>query len=198
MAGPSRYQIDRTCEPKSGPLTIACEGEHLWLVYADKITRGPAEPPPSDVRELADPSWLLQCWLAGGAPVRAGDRPAYRIDVVRRHNYPFLMVFPATVAVVDAELGVIVRLTSYIDGTPVQKYELEDLATLAGEFRVDLPADLPVTEAAGPFDDFRTGSPGPGAPVRLGGVLARHAVTEAAKAARSLIDRLGHSGQRDR
>jgi hypothetical protein len=63
--------------------------------------------------------------------------------------------------VVDAELGVLARLTSYIGGMPVQKYEPEDLAVLAGEFRVDLPAGLPVTEA-GPFDDFR--SPGPDGP----------------------------------
>ena len=197
MAGPTRYQIDRPYGPKSGPLTIACDGEHVWLVYADKVTRGPAEPPPGDVRELADPSWLLRCWLAGGASVLAGDRPAYRIDVVRRHDYSFLMTFPAAVAVVDAELGVIVRLTSYIGGTPVQKYELEDLAARADEFRVDLPADLPVTEG-GPFDDFKTGSPPGGPPVRLGRVLARHAATEAAKAARSLFDRLGPSGPRDR
>jgi len=91
--------------------------------------------------------------------------------------------------VVDAELGVIVRLTSYIGGTPVQKYQLEDLAALAGEFRVDLPDGLPVAEG-GPFDDLR--SPGPcGPPLTLGRVLARHAAAEATKAARSLFDRLG-------
>jgi hypothetical protein len=196
MAGPTRYQIDRTYGPKSGPLTIACDGEHVWRVYADKVTRGPAEPPPSDVRELTDPSWQLRCWLAGGESVLAGDRPAYRIDVVRRRDHPSIsMMFPAAVAVVDAELGVIVRLTFYIGGTPVQKYELESLAALAGEFRVDLPTGLPVTEA-GPFDDFR--SPGPGSPpLTLGRVLARQAAAGATRAARSLFDRLG-SGLRDR
>jgi len=198
IAGLTRYQIDRSYEPRSGPLTIACDGEHVWRVFADKVTRGPAEPPPSDVRELADPSWLLRCWLAGGAPVLAGGRPAYRIDVVKRrdHSSISMMMFPSAVAVVDAELGVITRLTSYIGGTPVQKYELEDLAVLAGEFHVDLPAGLPVTEA-GPFDDFR--SPGPdGPPLTLPRVLARHAAAEAARAARSLFDRLGPSGPRDR
>jgi len=197
MAEPTRYQIDRTYEPKSGPLTIACDGEHVWRVYAAKVTRGPAEPPPSDVRELADPSWLLRCWLAGGESVPAAGRHAYRIDVVKRRDCSSIsMMFPAAVAVVDAELGVIVRLTSYIGGTPVQRYELANLAALSGEFRVDLPADLPVAEA-GPFDDFR--SPGPGGPpVRLGRVLARHAAAEAAKAARSLLDRLSASGPRDR
>src|SRR5262249_30179581 len=91
----------------------------------------------------------------------------------RRDHSPVSMMFPAAVAVVDAELGVIVRLTSYIGGTPVQKYELDDLAALTGEFRVDLPDGLPVAEG-GPSDDLR--SPGPcGPPLTLGRVLARHA-----------------------
>ena len=190
VAGLTRYQIDRSDQPARGPLTVACDGEHVWQVFPDKITKAPAQPPPSDVRELADPSWLLRCWLAGGAPVLAGDRAAYRIDVVKRRDHSSIsMMFPAAVAVVDAELGVIVRLTSYIGGTPVQKYQLEDLAALAGEFRVDLPDGLPVAEG-GPFDDLR--SPGPcGPPLTLGRVLARHAAAEATKAARSLFDRLG-------
>src|SRR5262249_36340149 len=119
IAGLTRYQIDRSDQPKSGPLTIACDGEHVWRVFHDKITKAPAQPPPSDVRELADPSWLLRCWLAGGAPGLAGDRPPYRSQAVQpRQHSPVSMMFPAAVAVVDAELGVIVRLTSYIGGRP--------------------------------------------------------------------------------
>ena len=197
MAGPIVYQIDRSYEPKSGPLTITCDGEHVWRVFADKVTKGPAGPPPSDVRELADPSWLLRCWLAGGESVLAGDRPAYRIDVVKRRDHSSIsMMFPAAVAVVDAELGVIVALTSYIGGTPVQRYELENLAAFAGEIRVDLPVGLPVTEA-GPLGDLR--SPGPdGPPLTLGRVLARQAAAGATSAARSLFDRFGTKGPPDR
>ena len=99
------------------------------------------------------------------------------------------MMFPAAVAAVDAELGVIVRLTSYIGGTPVQRYELENLAAFAGEFHVDIPDGLPVTEA-GPLDDLRSpGSSGP--PLTLGRLLARQAAAGATSAARSLFDRLG-------
>jgi hypothetical protein len=197
IAGPTRYRIDRTYGPRSGPLTIGCDGSHVWRVYADKVTRGPAGPPPSDVRELADPSWLLRCWLAGGTSVLAGGRPAYRIDVVKRRDQPSIsMMFPAAVAVVDAELGIIVRLTSYIGGTPVQKYELENLEAVEGDFRVELPDGLPFTEA-GPLDDLRSAEPG-GPPLTLGRVLARQAAAEVTRVARSLFDRLGTIGPRDR
>jgi hypothetical protein len=129
--------------------------------------------------------------------VLADGRPAYRIDVAKRRDHSSIsMMFPAAVAVVDAELGVLARLTSYIGGMPVQKYEPDDLAVLAGEFRVDLPAGLPVTEA-GPFDDFRSpGTDGP--PLTLPRVLARQAAAGAARAARNLFDRLGPSGPRNR
>ena len=67
MAGPILYQIDRSYEPKSGPLTIACDGEHVWRVFADKVTKGPAGPPPSDVRA---PRTRRGCSGAGSRAVR--------------------------------------------------------------------------------------------------------------------------------
>ena len=195
IAGPGQYQIDRSHQPRHGPVTIACDGQRCWKVYADKITTGPAEPPPSEIGELVDPSWLLQCWLADGTSVLASGRPAYRISVTRRHDYPwhsFFMVFPVAVAVIDAELGVVVRLTSYSGGKPVWKYELQDLARVSADFKIDVPADLPVSEA-GPFDDIRNARPPhpPSLPVTLGKIVARHAATEAARAARNLLGRLG-------
>jgi hypothetical protein len=78
------------------------------------------------------------------------------------------------------------RLTSYMGGTPVQNYEREDLAALAGEFRVGLRADLPVTEAR-PFDDSGQGLMVPAAAGPARTRAAQHAGTGAAKAARFYI-----------
>jgi hypothetical protein len=190
IAGPRLYQIDRSHQPRHGPVTIACDGEQLKKVYADKVTIGRAEPLPTDVGELADPSWLLRCWLAGGASVTADGRAAYRLNVTRRHDYPSpAMWFSAAVAVIDAELGCIVRLTSYVGSKAVRRLELENLRLAAGDFQVDLPADLPVTDA-GHFDDFpRRDSPGP--PPTLGSIIARQAAAGAARAAKNLLGRLG-------
>ena len=191
ISGPRLYQIDRSYQPRHGPVTIACDGEHLRKVYADTITIGRAEALPSDIGELADPSWLLQCWLAGGASVTEGGRAAYRINVTRRHDYPSpAMWFRAVVAVVDAELGCIVRLTSYIGTKAVRRVELENLMPAAGAFQVDLPGDLPVTEA-GPLDDLSRSPRSRGQPPTLGGIIAREAAAGAARAAKNLFRRLG-------
>ena len=117
------YQVDRRYQQRRRPTTIACDGRRCWEVYADKITTGPAQPPPTDIGDLADPSWLLQWTLSGGDVVTLGGRSAYQISAARRKgdsaSVPIL--FPAAVAVLDAELGIILRLTSYIGDNPVQR-----------------------------------------------------------------------------
>ena len=147
FAGPGRYQIDHAYDPRGQPMTIACDGQRSWLVYPDKITTGPPEPPPREIGNLADPSWLLRCALAGGAAVTAGNRPAYRITVTRREgcSAPAMISRPA-VAVIDAELGIILRLTSYAGGRPLKRYELRDVTTTVADFHPRIPPGLPVSE----------------------------------------------------
>ncbi len=197
VAGPGRYQIDHAYQPRRGPKTIACDGQHLWQVYDDKITTGPAEPLPGDIADLADPSWLLGYRLSGGTPVMADDRPACRVNVARgQAEWSFSLMFPAAVAVVDAELGIVLRLTYYIGAKAVQRHELRDITTETGGFQVDLPAGLPTVEETGPFDDFKpAGPPRPASiPLNLAGLVARHAAAEAARAARNLWRRVDTRG----
>ena len=129
-------------------MTIACDGQHCWKVYPDKITTGPAQPLDRSIRDLTDPSWLLRCWLSGGGTVSSSGRPAYRINVGRRigDESPALLLFPAVVADVDADTGLVLRLTSYIGTRPVQRCELRDVTTDVGAFQVELPADRPTVE----------------------------------------------------
>jgi hypothetical protein len=54
-----------------------------------------------------------------------GDRPAYRISVARGDTGRSSLLFPAAVAVIDAGLGVILRLTYYIGGTAVKPTSAE-------------------------------------------------------------------------
>src|ERR1035438_7520584 len=133
ISGPDKYQIDHAYDRQRGPTTIVCDGQRRWQVYRDKVTVGPATPPPSDIADLADASWLLACRLSGGAPVIAGDRPAYRINVARGDAvWSLSLMFSTAVAVVDVELGILLRLTSYMGGKPVRQYELRDITTGTG------------------------------------------------------------------
>ncbi len=149
FAAPGIYQVDRRYQARRRPTTIACDGQRHWQVYADKITTGPAEPPPGDIGNLADPSWLLRCTLSGGAMVMAGDHSAFRISATRRTTggEAATMLFPAA-SLIDAELGIILRLTFYIGDKPVHRYELRDVTTSVSDFRPQIPAGLPVIEQA--------------------------------------------------
>jgi len=149
------------------PLTIACDGTRVWQVYRDRVITGPAAPPPGDLAALVDASWLLDrdIELADGAEVELGGRRGYR--VVARYRGPEAagpgwwqrLFFPA-VAVVDAETGLVLRLTRFKGGRPAMRQELRDFTVLedGADFEFTPPAGLPVTDAGSP----RSGDDEPG------------------------------------
>ena len=153
FAGPERYQIDHARQPRHGPVTIACDGKRSWHVYPDKITTGPARPLPRNVRDLADPSWLLRCWLSGGTTDPAGGQPAaWRINAGRRPgDESTALMFPAAVARIDAALGLVLRLTAYVGNQAVQRHELRDVTTDIGDFQINIPRDRPIVHESRPF-----------------------------------------------
>ena len=190
IGGPGQYQVDRRHEGKR-PGTIACDGQHRWVVSDGKVTIGPASPPPPDVGGLTDASWLLECWLSGGTLIMSGDRPAYRLHAARRDTQQFMMMFPAAaaVAVVDAELGIVLSLTSFLGDKPVRRYELRDVVVAQpGDFRVNIPPDLPVEPATSYSGADR--EPPPSTPLKLAGAVAQEVGKEAVKAARNFLRRL--------
>jgi hypothetical protein len=113
-----------------------------------------------------------------------GGRSAYLITVARgQADWVFSLMFPTAVAVVDAELGILLRLTSYLGGKPVQRCELRDVTAGAGDFRVTIPPDLPTVE------ETRRTDGGPPSPVNLPVKVASAVAQEATKAARNLLRR---------
>jgi hypothetical protein len=194
VGGPGQYQVDYAGEPKDGPTTTICDGEHRWQVYGDKVTVGPAASPPGDLADLADASWLLECRLSGGELISVSDRPAFRITVARGDAAwsPSLLWSSAAVAAVDAEWGILLRLTTYAGARPVRRFELQDISAEAGEFRADLPPGLPVVAEDDPVRRFRDGHPPPSINLfhSAASAVGRQAAKEAVNAARNLLRRL--------
>ncbi|HEY7279599.1 MAG TPA: hypothetical protein VH594_26765 [Trebonia sp.] len=138
------------------PLTIASDGTRVWQVFPGRVITGPAAPPRGDLAALVDASWLLDrdLELSGGTEVWVGGRRAYR--VVARYREPVppgvgwweRLFFPA-VAVVDAETGLVLRLTRFKGRRPATRQELRDFTALdaGADFGFTPPAGLPVIDA---------------------------------------------------
>jgi hypothetical protein len=161
IGGWDKYRIDLTYPTRPGeapggrrpePLTIACDGQRRWQVYADRVLVGPAGPLPEDLAELLDGSWLLECTLSGGEEVAVGGRRGYRVAVEGQTQLrsPLAVLdrwFYPAVAVVDAQSGRLLRLTRYKGGKPVFRSELRDIASdESGDFGFEPPAGLRVVE----------------------------------------------------
>ena len=83
----------------------------------------------------------------------------------------------------DAELGILLRLTSYLGGKPVQRCEFRDVTAGAADFRATIPPGLPTVE------ESRRTDGGPPSPVYLPVKAASVVAHEATKAARNLLRR---------
>jgi hypothetical protein len=136
---PGRYRVDQLSGLDSKNLrTRASDGEHAWAVYPNRVVVLPARVRPLDDRwlRLADPSWLLAPgWqLSAPRPQRVGGRDGWLLwaRYTGTADSPgwLLMgqgLLPQMCVVADADLGVLLRMTSYADGTPVMCTELFSL-----------------------------------------------------------------------
>ena len=188
IEGWDSYRIDRTYRtPRQRArrerrdnewLTVACDGRQTYQVYSDRVHIGPSAPPPAELTDLADGSWLLRCHLSGGSAIVAGDRRAYRISVSgSRSASPLMMFFFPAIAVLDAESGRLLRLTCYSAGKPVARCELRDITPGDGSGAAfEIPPGLRIVDESSGDD-----RPPPPPPVNL--------VTSVAKAAADVIKR---------
>jgi outer membrane lipoprotein-sorting protein len=197
VAGRDKYRLDYlTRSGRNRVKTIACDGEHRWVVFAAQIMVGPAHPLSRDLANVVDSSWLLGCRLSGGAEVSYRGRRAYQLSVSSDGDgwqAATLPSFPAD-AIVDAELGCLLRLISFAGDRPASWYELSGIGTEpvpTGEFRLDIPPGVRVVEATGnPFTDSAAVMPGAAGTVVRTAVDVVRRTSDAVSATRSFLDDL--------
>lgn len=198
IGGRDKYRVDHLT-PRSArghAKTIACDGEHCWVEYADHTLVGPANPLSGPVANLVEPEWLLECKLSGGAEISYRGRRAYQLRAAKGDDRQLatpLLFFPADV-IVDAELGCLLRLIAFAGERPASWSELSEIGTEpvpVGEFRLDIPPGVRVVEETGNLLTDATADM-PGAvrcAVRTTADVARRA-NDAVSAARSFLDDL--------
>jgi hypothetical protein len=156
VAPGGRYRIDYGSGwPRRTPRAIACDSQRRWRLYRDHLYAGAAAPIPSEIADLLDPSWLLGWQLSGGTGTVAAGRRGLRIDVsgpVPVTGRPAIILAPPAEAVADAELGILLRLTSYTGSGPAIVFELRGISPAEpddGAFRIEAPPGVRVIEDAG-------------------------------------------------
>ena len=182
LGAPGQYRIEPVTSPgQRRPETLICDGERRWRIGEDEVATGPAGPPPGEIANLFDASWLLEHRLAGGAETVTGGRRGYQLDVA--FAGPWGGMFFADEVVVDAELGILLRSTSHAGSKPVSRYELRDVAVgEPGDFRADIPPGMRVVEEP---DDEPSGPVN--IPAKVASIIARQAAKEARSAVRSVL-----------
>ena len=199
VVAPDRFRIDHLSGGRQGaPLAIACDGQRQWREYPDHVTVGPAGKLPDDLARLIDPRWLLTGQLSGGEQVTVSGRAGFHIRQAHRADDPpdvGSLAMPARIiAVLDADLGILLSLVRYPAvpplrpqeeaARPLTRQELRGVTTAdadAPDFDTDVPPGVRVVEDAG--DPFG----GPDAPGVLG--FASRTVSGAARWANHLRGR---------
>jgi hypothetical protein len=154
--------------PGKGPTGLACDGGTGYRRFPDRLVTVAPLPPELVPGQGLDLSWLLLLDLAVDSRVEFQGRPALRINARNRdagRPFPLLVFSDRMELLVDAELGIALRLTSYQGAVPVIRQELRDLRileTAPGPTAYRLappPGGRTVQGTGGPFQD--SGLPGP-------------------------------------
>jgi hypothetical protein len=203
VSAPDRYRLDHLSgDWRKRYQSIACDGDHTTKLFADRVATGPVKPLAARYAVLLDPSWLLSGWrLAAGGPRSVGGRAGYRllaeagqglvrsgqpaeqVDTTAGRDQVFArdQIFGRMEVIVDTELGIVLRQTSYVGDRPAVRTELRGLAPLApdvaGEFRIEPPPGMRVvTESGGPLADLNlprvAEAAAAGATLAIGGAVA--------------------------
>jgi hypothetical protein len=182
---PDRYRIDRVDRMK-GQLSrmwtsIACDGQQRWRVYPDRVRVGPAAPMPRLYATLLDPAWLLDWRLSADREVSVDGRPGHLVRIRppgESGRWEGANSQPAE-AVIDAELGILLRLTYRLEDRPELCLELRGVSVRSARepatFRMEVAVGTRVVRDTGLLDDANAP-----APVKAAADLAGRAAAGAA------------------
>jgi hypothetical protein len=197
---PGRYRLDYLSgDWNKRYKAIACDGEHASKLFNDRVATGPIKPLDADLAAMLDPAWLLSGWrLAVVGPASVAGRNGIRIRAVdaRTADNGAGNLFTQADVVVDAELGILLRKSTYVNDQPATRTELRDLGHLdeKATFRiVPEPGVRSVTESGGPLADLNLPRPAEAA-----AEAAATAVTLAAAGAVAVTGWLEKHRRRDR
>jgi len=166
---PGKYRIDWLAGDWQASVS-ACDGARQWRVYPNRVVTEPAKPLNEDWSDLIDPAWLLASgWRLSAAGAQdVGGRRGWRIraDPAEGNDLQGIQgarMFPHAAVVVDAELGIVLRLAFLVDDRPAVYFELHDVTVPAADdaawFRVEIPPGTRVVEASSVFDYLDTPRP---------------------------------------
>ncbi len=197
VSAPGRYRLDYLSgDWRKRYQSIACDGDHTTKLFPDRVAAAPAKPLKASYAALLDPAWLLRGWrLTAAGTTNVGGRAGYRLlaEAARSVGGSSLsgeqmsatagpgQLFGRMEVIVDAELGILLRQTSYVGDQPAIRAELRGLAPLAhdvaGEFRIEpAPGVRVVTESGGPLPDLNlprvAEAAAAGATLAIGGAVA--------------------------
>lgn len=191
VGGGGRYRIEHLGpRNQNHPRAIVCDGSRRWRVFDDQVIVGPARPLDKEFAELIDTAVLLPAHVSDVLETEVSGRRGFALRAARpaeRADHTSIGRLQEADLVIDAELGIVLRLSQYQGDSLLQRYELRDVAPLAadgGEFSYDIPPGVRVEHSdGGPLDEL-------GMPPAMRSAL--RTAESAAKAARDLLDSLGN------
>src|SRR5215831_1844786 len=180
IGGDGRYRLDYLRDHrKHRPRAVVCDGSRRWREYDDRVVVGPVLPLPQEIAEMIDTAVLLDPHVSDVAETQVSGRRAFALRAAdARVPIEAPRLLKDSDLVVDAELGITLRLTWYADDAQAVRYEFRDVAPLSAdgsEFAFDVPQGVRVEHTGSSLLDEMDIPDGMRSAVRLAGSAAKAA-----------------------
>jgi hypothetical protein len=158
VALPGSYRIDFLAGGWKERAWV-CDGTQRWTVYHNRVVTEPTAQLRDDWARLADPAWLLSGWqLTTGGPAEVGGRRGWRVWADAKPGQARLAqagLFGRAAVIIDAELGIVLRLSYLVGDQLAVCLELHDVTVPSaedpGDFAVHVPPGTRLVEGSGPL-----------------------------------------------